>query len=405
MYTQNTHTKQTNKQKFQEKAREMEVMNIYSQRIPRTVAKPHPPTPPPPPIVSHQSSQTTLSCPPFKSVSLHHRSQLRAASSQTEASSVVKSDSYTQTRGDDTPADNTVSMATTPHTERGGVVEGQRSKQDLLQRLRDLDGQKTAPASNPLSPPSVPTTTVNPFSTPSVPTTTINPFPTPSPSSKRPASKPQNPPPPAVTESKPAASTLAAEQERKRLLLAKLMAIDEGGNPNNIKTVVQQRPVGGASSNEVSRTSLTSWPEVVENMHQGRPAHSSEDDPFGSRVRLSGRGRGGGVRGGRVGEQKVFLTEQSGLSGREKVEEGEKESYKPSFGRRAAHTDHTHQDQPHPPASEKSYEPVSEATTPISRGGLLPRRPKADSAAVMRSDDVMPGAVISEPDDLEELVL
>ena len=395
----------------------MEVMNIYSQRIPRSLPRPSLPPTPPPPSIAHQSSQTTLSCPPFKSVSMQHRSQLKATASQTEVTSLPqRTESSTQTEARESkPAPSQVAASTsvseaprdksTVGTRTGPVenegrfeqkaaIEAERSKQELLQRLRVLDSQKTAPASNSLSP--------SPART-SVPPTTqpVNPKP-------HPVVAPQPP---------PAAEVAAQEQERKRLLLAKLMAIDEGGDPNHVRPAPQQNPRSSShriSANKGSSSSLTSWPEVVENMHHGRPAHASEDDPFGSRSRLTGWRRSGGRRGEngvreRVVEgaeqQKTFLTEAA----ERRQPQEEKTEYKPSFGRRATRptrVDSTPNHKPHPPPGEliTSENYIPEASPSISRGGLLPRRPKADTAA-MTSHDVMPGAVLSEPDDIEELVL
>ena len=378
----------------QEKTREMEVMNIYTQRIPRSLPRASSP-PPPLPRVTHQSSQTTLSCPPFKSVSMQHRSQVKTATSQTDmgTGSPHRADSSTQTETKqakpvvELPTVHQVPMNTfsteskrEKATEKAGagggkdekaLMEAQRSKDELLQRLRELDGQKTAPASNPLSPATISSSVAS-------------------------KSRPANPTPPSVPQpvvSEPPPAELAArEQERKRLLLAKLMAIDEGGNPNNVpqqSTRVANSLVTPA--NKGSSSSLNSWPEVVENMHQGRPAHASEDDPFGSRSRMSGRRRERGLEGGK-----------------EQTESGKglQTGYKPSFGRRANQTDSAPNNKPCPlpGAGIASDNYIPEAAPSISRGGLLPRRPKVDTTA-MRSLDVMPGAVQSDPDDIEELVL
>ena len=351
---------------------------------------------------------------------MQNRSQLKTSSSQTEVvQPIAKSDSSTQTRGEGLPLTSNTTMTdraherlfevSTAHTEGKAASESvceaevvtQRSRQELLQKLRQLDSQKTAPASNPLAPPSVAMATINPLSPASVAmmgqAVTRN-------------TESQN----VATSPGPSKSgeNSSGEQERKRLLLAKLMAIDEGSNPNHIKITPPQRQSGSQRTlglNRGSSSSLTSWPEVVENMHHGRPAHASEEDPFGSRARLSGwRRGGGGVGRGSSGvrvreEQNVFVTEPVQRQTEKPQDEG---SYKPLFGRRAAHTDSAPQHKPHPPPIEGSgaSEHSSGPTPSISRGGLLPRRPKAD-AAIMKSNDVMLGAVIAEPDDLEELVL
>ena len=87
------------------------------------------------------------------------------------------------------------------------------------------------------------------------------------------------------------------------------MAIDEGGDPNKVKNAPQYTPRPPAeqrvpvpvsshriSVNKSSTSSASSWPEVVENMHHGRPAHSSDGDPFGARSQLNSLKKTGGGR-------------------------------------------------------------------------------------------------------------
>ena len=448
------------------------MLNIYTQRIPRTAAKPLPPSPPPlTATVTHQSSQTTLSCPPFKTVSMQHRSQLRVAASQTDVLPSVRSmDNATQTGSTyltpeahnaattglitestnatsaapvsltstttavnvkqtaavSTPFENNEVQHSKPANKTGNsaivlenanadseedVIAKQTPKHTLLQRLRDLDGQKTAPGSSPMTPVQTSGTATTVAST-------------------------QQPPalsgvtPPVVKRSELQEEADVRERERKQLLLAKLMAIDEGSDPNNTLQSSHEQPPPpvpklrgngatnshGIATNKSSSSSVSSWPEVVENMHQGRPAHASEDDPFGSRSRLKGGGGGGrgrrpeGVRG-----ERTFITE--GLScGPGSGEEGARD-YKPSFGRRAPRpqesansTTTPSQIDPHlwQPARESAEMSQRLILSPPGRdgpGGLTSQRPKSNAAAAMKSQDVMPGCVISEPDDLEELVL
>ena len=403
-------------------------MNIYTQRIPRTtVTKPLSPTPPP--SINHQSSQTTLSCSPFKAVSLQRRSQLKATSSQTEAvSPIPKTDSSTQTSNHGNQA--TIATATTPSLDqtldipvssvRGvrepeptdekeinstslqsndtqDIEEAERSKQTLLQKLRELDVQTSAPSSKPLT------------SSPSIGPT-------------RQSHVTVSPPPTVATNlltNKPSMTqhdVAGEEHERKKLLLAKLMAIDEGSDPNQLKTVTphQTKPpphqvepriqqvvsTNRISANKSSTSSTSSWSEVIDNMHHGRPAHASDEDPFGSRSRLNSLKKTKTKQGDGVSvREKIFITESSidtrqGLpiqqaeleEDRDGDGDGDGGDYKPSFGRRAQ--------RPHPTGPRL----IS------SSSQLLPWRPKADTTA-MRSNDVMPGAIISDPDDLEELVL
>lgn len=326
----------------------------------------------------------------------------------------------------------------------GHQVQAQQSKHVLIQKLRELDSQKAAPGSDPMAPVqtsgsatvvTMTTTQPRPLQTIGVSTATS------------PDTKPSVLPPdtkPSVSQ----AEVATQEQEKKQLLLAKLMAIDEGGDPNCVamtpKSSQKQPPPleaktinsHAASKMTSSSSSVTSWHEVIENMHHGKPAYASENDPFGSRTRLhstkktlaKGRAAVEDVRGRKgtgVREQTTFMTETSEPTSRaveDKWKLGENKSslvqagrdgsgYKPSFGRRATNAVPTPsvlrgqaEGQTHLPKDTTEHFVFGESVAIAGRGGLLPRRPKAEPT-VMRSDDVMPGAIVSEPDDLEELVL
>ena len=512
---------------LQEKNREMDVLNIYTQRIPRNTVKPSPPSPPTP-TISHQASQTTLSCPPFKSVSMQHRPHLRVASSQTDVVGTTMStqgvDASTQTvtvskstpsiavpsvkTAASTAAVNKKTEKTSPaltstqvnsdiqnqsqvceDSSGGGPTEAEKSKM-LIQKLHQqtaAPGCKPSPSENEL-----PVQTSAAATEAAMATTQQHP-PQNHTSSARTTAEPLQPPVPqtattvamATTQQHPLqtlasatavplqppvpqAESAAREYERKQLLLAKLMAIDEGSDPNYLKQMPmnsQKQPTesrvtsskgifANKTTTSTSSSSLSFKPDVIENMHQGKPAYASENDPFGSRTRLSsskkmlGRERLGGGAGddGRGGVdvrgQRTFMTEKVepslskvttrwGLGGNDRVETQPGEgngSYKPSFGRRAAKAVPTAQGggesksdlqaakptitalpPPWQPADNTEDKQLSvfggdSPSVPAARGELLPRRPKAE-AAVMRSHDIMPGAVVSEPDDLEELVL
>lgn len=464
----------------------MDVLNIYTQRIPRTTARPllpSPTQPPQAPAVTHQASQTALSCPPFKTVSMQHRSQLKAVSSQTDVvtADISKSsrsvDTATQTVSETVPTiavspaktaaravevrmetispvheDTDASEAVVAQPQeldsspKDGQVETEKSKHTLIQRLRELDSQKITPGSNPMPP--VQTS----GSATTVTMATTQPHPLQSLASSRVTTAPPSEVKPSISQ----AEVEARERERKQLLLAKLMAIDDGSDPNHVKMMPksshkQPLPVEAriTATNKMTSSSssvtCSSWPDIVENMHQGKPAHASEDDPFGSRTRLSSskkilvKGRTGGTAdieaGGR--RQMTFMTEDSepspsAVPGRWGLGENHGKpsplqpgegggGYRPSFGRRAANAAAnaarptvqngagrptcTDQQQPPRPSEDKDLSGHSVfGDLPSLARGLLPRRPKAEAAA-MRSYDVMPGAVVSEPDDLEELVL
>lgn len=456
----------------------MDILNIYTQRIPRGLARLQPtqspshPLPPPaqPPLVASQGSQTTLSCPPHKMVSLKHRAQLKTVSSQTNLDAAgprtaCHVTTSTQTEADKSegvkaekksPSRNThmpLPVSASPKAQPPGpVAEGvqmEPSKQLLIQKLRELDSQKAAPGSDlmPLI-----KSTASDMSGGTVTTAQAHPQ-QPTPHTTTGA---ETRPPPALRP-----GMAAVEQQKKQLLLAKLMAIDEGSDPNQL-AVVQEgtaKQPKAASSATHSCASISSRPDIVENLHQGKPAYATEDDPFGSRTRLAssrkslgkgGSGLRGSIGGGEEGEknvskgaERVFLTEQNEMSPRTVIgrqgpvaakqsqAQGEGSGYKPLFGRRAADpmtfgsqtrsngksnpfsvpsdvqntfqsNAHTSQWQPH---AEPPSQPVFEDSGSFSsRGALLPLRAKAEPAA-MRSHDVMPGAAVSEPDDLEELVL
>lgn len=63
----------------------------------------------------------------------------------------------------------------------------------------------------------------------------------------------------------------------KQLLLAKLMAIDTGKETESLKR-------GSVSGPDSTHTSSPSSQSKLENMHRGKPAFATDDDPFGFRV-------------------------------------------------------------------------------------------------------------------------
>lgn len=370
---------------------------------------------------------------------MQHRSQLKAAASQTDivgCRSTHCVDTYTQTFHESVPVNIATSTAAAAEVEvetfpaqnmvriatdtavpqstavettavTGNKVQAQQSK-ELIQKLRELDSQKVAPGSNPM--PSVQTNGTSTVVT----MTTTQPHPLQSIGVD-------------ATLSPSQAEAAPHEQERKQLLLAKLMAIDEGGDPNSVKMTSQKQPPletkptnsYAASKITSSSSSINSWHEVIENLHQGKPAYASEDDPFGSRSRLNStkktlaKGRMEDIRGRRG--QTTFMTETSEVSPSvvDRLRLGENGDtvqagrgggggYKPSYGRRATNAALTPRDQ----VEGRTEDTARHSETPAvaGRGRLLPQRPKAEQAA-MKSYDVMPGAIVSEPDDLEELVL
>ncbi len=548
----------------QEKERVMDVMNIYSQRMPRnvplrtTAAKCQ---------VESATSQTDISCPPFKSVSLQSKPAMKARGSQTELDSPVRGRqprsrlvaAETQTDSD-TDVDSerkrvaddqlssdvtartrqsrehgqtqehrlpeqvkpTVLVAeTTAATESGGTDaedghlpqgkgislsqrtresrlredEERQKKEVLLARLRALDSQKDPPGSQPIAMPrstaEQTATAAISHSTPTAQSTVTNSRPGEKPlegGGRKPESKPSQ------THGTKTESDSEA-QRRKKLLLAKLMAIDEGNDPSKVAVKPSKEEVtrppqkhdartastgGAAASANRSNTSLQSWPDTVDNMHRGKPAYSTEDDPLGkqfSRTSLTGpppRKRSGSVRKEDGGL--TFLTEGSlgeGTSERTRVGRRPRvgdiggllgAGVGPSAGpvdEKAAPTAQGNNDASHRPLLGRRTQPKSPQNAPIfgdvglqgesrpkdtasrqeststgkdypweirvqtnsnssgpgtlgaaprhaspstrrdhSKHPLLPLRPKADQGF-----ELMPGAIVSEPDDLEELVL
>ena len=529
----------------QEKSKEMDIMNIYTQRI-RNAGKTQLNASPlvdtsdavEVPAINNQASQTALSCPPSKDVCLHEKSELKMASSQTESvgkdvSEVAKCVNVsTQTKelsllplaktGAATAAKAEKGKSKVPsqvaHTQNpkctpssvqqpqdlaessgnGREIDAEKSKQKLIQKLRELDSQKAAPGSKPV--PNVKSS----GSLPSNVTSASQAFPTQHVHiSGVPANMDAKLLPNTATnsnylqQSNAADNTLqqnAVAQEKKQLLLAKLMAIDEGSDPSHMSSSArgaQKQPSTGSTNDSSSSStmkqpsaesktvgedknkvgsslsSLGSWPEVVENMHHGRPAHARESDPFGSKFHQSrktlGKGKSGPSSSGEKGNfgtrlrssetnehqsdgNKLRSQEQvAGSSSVQKVDMKRDSSSTnlrqtqremASFGyttsnsnvsvshsrsggtaelfsspsseiRKTTRFDHFPSWQAHDqPQMQPVFGEGSAIAPTLSENSLLPRRMKAKPAAVT-GHDVMPGAIsyVSEPDDLEEIVL
>ena len=366
----------------------MDVMNIYSQRL----ARPTVPRKPLPPSLLSCSSQTELSCPPAKVVSLQTKRILATTSSQTELLPETPAKLMlaiaTQT---DTPSKPTLRAATTttppppvprPRTDSPApstptaiqphppvvlqalptakIVDSSlprntqassedRQKKDLLlSKLKALDSQKAvAPGSQTL-----------PTSSNMV----------------------KSSPPPPDTTSRPAAE----DEQKKQLLLAKLMAIDNKPEP---KTTEPVQPAKTSSANR-SNTSLASWPESIENLHNGKPAYPSESRQASGKKPLA-----------------------------------KDESYQPTFGRRALGESkptngmifggglENTSTAVKPPAAAPGKSYPWENKVELERGvvpanqaldkPLLPLRSRPHEAVRTEPADHS----ITEPDDLEELIL
>lgn len=533
-------------------------MNIYSQRIGKN--KHHRAQKLHTLVTENSESQTSLSCPPFKIVSLQTKPRLKTAASQTDLETVkqpappakrlVSTGTQADISGDSKSGsvelaspkvDRTVGKSVTKPQQVSPVLtvrheqkptstlgsegnvpstsastkEGESKKPDneerqkkdaLLARLRAIDGQKGPPSSEPV------------HSSGSIPTRSSA-----EPTASVPVGGSDHPtavaaPPPGKLgggSSKPAGAVhqlgtkMRVEglsvttrqtdidieaQRKKQLLLAKLMAIDDGSTAESEGTQ-PQKPALKQPDATKSSSSLRSWPDIVENMHNGKPAFASEDDPFGSRHSMGKKKLSESAKRGEdsilaaAEEKEVPL--QRAKFGRRQQQVAQKQSsqitkgdpqnqtavraqvaggYKPTFGRRAVDAprkinepvfgrlnfeseppvtsnsiDHKQmdsgdtQDKPlrthdyswemridvtpkaqnsgvdtssiiHNAVGGKHVNPAVhgmfdsvETFKGKPRGALLPPRPKAET--VVKTFDAMPGAIVSEPDDIEEFVL
>ena len=379
-------------------------MNIYSQRMQKNVPHPLPRQQAPPTGTSE--SQTELSCPPFKAVSLKTKPQLRTEGSQTEletpkpsprtkklisagtqtevstgTQSGDETDSLLPTRGVHLGADKTSGvsvketrqsipetlqsrkeadlgasavavepsapssvnetskgkLATPAASDQGskGVVDEERQKKDLLlARLRALDGQKGPPGSEPVNVGGLVRSSAEPtanepveLSHPGAAAPTLPSKPAATATVQRQAALKQAN---AVATKAGGGSSSAEAEAKKKLLLAKLMAIDEGKNPREAAADHKDSSKEPSkldtkltSSATHSDSSLKSWPDKIENMHHGKPAYSSDGDPFGSRHHLSAKRESGSA----------VKTDSSAITTTTTTTEGGTDA-KPKFGRR-----------------------------------------------------------------------
>lgn len=448
-------------------------MNIYSQRIGKNI--PHTFTRQPAPIMEDISSQTDLSCAPHKNVSMQTKQSLKSSSSQTQAgptktlqTSTTQTEIDTNTTTYPSPQRETKPIASPPcetlkssPIHRGTLTQPknedssehskpvqpphdqeQKKKDLLLSRLRALDSQKGPPASQPM-----PSLAIKSSAEPTSVSTSVT-------------TQPTRPPPPAAAAVRPVQDE---ESQKKKLLLAKLLAIDDGNDPRNV-TVSKMNVTEPAASlavnnkSSMSNSSLQSLPDTIDNMHKGKPAFSTEDDPFGSRntsgKRLSGllhsNGSRESIKARTVNSQQPRRQYKTATADTDNLMTDPGQEYKPTFGRRS----HTHETNTGPLKAQlnggldtesrtKGKEVLDFSTDQVAgkrdypwekqvnletttdrgraiggnssalegqgnksmifgpkantRSSLLPLRAKADL-------NVMPGSV-AEPDDLEELVL
>lgn len=300
----------------------MDVLNIYTQRLGKNIP-PRISTRLQAPMTESIASQTDLSCPPTKNVSLQTKMRLKSSASQTECfqppkSPVSVATATTQTDIVDSPKNDNLKVSNAPQASRSGpqqpvidmALEDERSgndvtptggpksrtetppepsvvlsgedkmdveeqkKRELLATLKAMDAQRGPPASQPIA-----FSTVKSMAQPTSNVTV---------GAERPAVTGKMTKPPVQPHPEGVRESDKEEAKKKKLLLAKLMAIDDGNDPNKVTMskmdISKAHPSPKHSANgHKSTTSIQSWPETVENMYHGKPAFAADGDPFGTR--------------------------------------------------------------------------------------------------------------------------
>ncbi len=308
-------------------------MNMYSQRMGRGTLNNSIPLQLD--ETEDKFSQTELACPPSKNVSLHTKKTIQSSSSQTHTSPTPTHETRT-TQTDPLPprvevqytqvpksppatvdhppkmfavtspvnaSQDTVTFPSPPKQQIPQNEETQR-KNILLSKLRELDSKKEPPASQPVT--TVLHTTAAELSQKPLDSGTME-------QSALTRLKSIDKPPAGPTPQE-------KEAEKKKLLLARLMAIDTSSDPTlSSETTIE--PVRTTHSGQNSSSSIQSWQgSTTNNLHRGKPAFFTEDDPFGKR-KISGKSSG-------------TLVSDPKLSNKNSTTVAN-QSYKPAFGRRA----------------------------------------------------------------------
>ena len=186
------------------------------------------------------------------------------------------------------------------------------------------------------------------------------------------------------------------------------------------------------SSKTSSSSSIQSWPDPIQNMHTGKPAYATENDPFGSKhaayrssiKRSSVESRGYKPLHGRRAGNSLFTKDEpeESLSGElEIISENHPGSKSPSnlnFKPRQESESYPWEvsidvQGREPDAITKTRDlggrhkkaTRGESTNSSDKRPLLPLRPKRTSFE-MAMGESMPGSIgVQEPDDLEEVIL
>lgn len=322
----------------------MDVLNIYTQRLGKNMP-PRISTRLQAPVTESIALQTELSCPPTKNVSLQTKMRLKSSSSQTDYFPPPKppvsfATAITQTDIVDSPKNDNHKVSNSPQACRSGpqqtiigmalkdekagsaitptgghksrtetpsfMVSGEdkmnveeQKKRELLAMLKAMDAQRDPPASQPIA-----SSTIKSMAQPTSNVTVGVERPAVDGKMTKPPVQPPTSQPEGVVESD------EEEAKKKKLLLAKLMAIDDGNDPNKVTMskmdISKSHPSPKHSANgHKSTTSIQSWPETVENMYQGKPAFAADGDPFGSRY-------SSGKRTMSTKSKEFFITEGGG---------------------------------------------------------------------------------------------
>ena len=258
---------------------------ISPDKLSTHLSSPSPPPPPPPPRTqptlygtspfSSSLTQTT----PISTVSVAAKST-PTLTSTTPAITQVTSSTITQTNP-------TLSRSTPPATQAPPTNTTPTNKAAPVRKISIvLSSSEAATTSEHVIRGSQEKTDLlktlfgNAATSSSTPNTSLNQ------EAKMTENKSFNSSPPAVAE--------AEKDAKKKELLSKLFALDSNshdGSPQQAsqstppQSIVQTRGRGEGLRKRESSGSIHSWPDKLQNMHEGKPAFATEQDPYGSRMK------------------------------------------------------------------------------------------------------------------------
>lgn len=156
------------------------------------------------------------------------------------------------------------------------------------------------------------------------------------------------------TAAKPLPSKSNLEEKRKKDLLAQLLSTDQSTSPNTQQqtdTLLTDDGLttGGSSASVKSASSAGSnykWNTRIENMHHGKPAMATKDDPFGTRTSASHHRGSHSTMDKNTDQQRKgsdggldFLGGTGGVINTDAYQTKKRDT--PTFGRRAIQKPHT----------------------------------------------------------------